>query len=422
MAKQPRKATLYAFNVGFGDCLLLRFEYAGGDNRHALIDFGSTAQSKANKGGMLGVANEIAALCGARGLDMLVATHRHKDHISGFDPGANGKGPGAIIARLKPKLVLQPWTEDPKAAANATDSTKAFVKALDGMHSVAAEVARFGERNARRLRTVDGERLRFVGEDNVKNPGAVKNLIKMSKAPAKAKYLKFGDRVPVGTLLPGVTLHVLGPPSLEQSDAIRTMSRTNADEYWHMRGAQAAMAIGRRGGARLFPRLATEPPVYARWVAEKAREAQAELNYAIVTALDDQMNNTSLILVFEAGGKKLLFPGDAQWENWSYALDEEEAHYDRVKKLLTGVNLYKVGHHGSLNATPKSMWTLLSKKGAASKPGRLKSMLSTMPGKHGEKDSKSEVPRRTLVAELKKMSSLQTTEGKAKPVVHEIDL
>ena len=38
--------------------------------------------------------------------------------------------------------------------------------------------------------------------------------------------------------------------------------------------------------------------------------------------LDDQMNNTSLILLFEVFGKKLLFPGDAQIENWSYALQD----------------------------------------------------------------------------------------------------
>ena len=32
----------------------------------------------------------------------IVATHRHKDHISGFDPQSNGKGPGAVIRGLNP--------------------------------------------------------------------------------------------------------------------------------------------------------------------------------------------------------------------------------------------------------------------------------------------------------------------------------
>jgi hypothetical protein len=38
------------------------------------------------------------------------------------------------------------------------------------------------------------------------------------------------------------------------------------------------------------------------------------------------MNNTSVILFFEVGSKKLLFPGDAQIENWSYALEDARDH------------------------------------------------------------------------------------------------
>ena len=66
------------------------------------------------------------------------------------------------------------------------------------------------------------------------------------------------------------------------------------------------------------------------------------------------MNNTSLILLFEVNGKKLLFPGDAQLENWSYAVkDADDA--DATRALLADVDVYKVGHHGSLNATPKKL-------------------------------------------------------------------
>ena len=73
----------------------------------------------------------------------------------------------------------------------------------------------------------------------------------------------------------------------------------------------------------------------------------------IVRMLDKAMNNTSVILLFRVGKESQLFPGDAQLENWQYALSREP---DR--KLLSGVNVYKVGHHGSLNATPKSLWSL----------------------------------------------------------------
>lgn len=52
-----------------------------------------------------------------------------------------------------------------------------------------------------------------------------------------------------------------------------------------------------------------------------------------------------------------LFGGDAQIENWSYLLDQAEKDPSQRKKLEK-VDLYKVGHHGSRNATPKSLFNL----------------------------------------------------------------
>jgi hypothetical protein len=109
------------------------------------------------------------------------------------------------------------------------------------------------------------------------------------------------------------------------------------------------------------------------------------------------MNNTSVILLFEVMGKKLLFPGDAQIENWSYAL-EDAPEAKKTRTLVRDVDVYKVGHHGSLNATPKQLlWENFSKR-----DGRLHTFLSTLSGKHGRTRSRTEVPRRTLLEELEK--------------------
>jgi hypothetical protein len=126
----------------------------------------------------------------------------------------------------------------------------------------------------------------------------------------------------------------------------------------------------------------------------------------IVRILDTAMNNTSVILVFEVGGKKLLFPGDAQIENWQYAFSQP-----KTGALLGTVNLYKVGHHGSLNATPKTLWNLFKNRSAnKSAPKRMKSLMSTMVGKHGSEDRGTEVPRRKLVSALKSETELFSTE------------
>jgi len=162
-------------------------------------------------------------------------------------------------------------------------------------------------------------------------------------------------------------------------------------------------------GAALFKRhvLSRGPgyPIGARWLIFHSRAARSTQLLQIVRVLDDAMNNTSVILVMEVNGKRLLFPGDAQIENWQYALGRADA-----KKLLGGVNFYKVGHHGSRNATPKSLWALFKNRSKTKSAGRLQSLMSTMAGKHGSVDKKSEVPRKTLVNALKEETDLYTTQ------------
>ena len=110
--------------------------------------------------------------------------------------------------------------------------------------------------------------------------------------------------------------------------------------------------------------------------------------------------------MFEVGKKLLLFPGDAQIENWQFALDQEQV----PGRCCRNVNLYKVGHHGSRNATPKELWKHFENRSKKKGPARLKSLMSTMAGKHGHADSKTEVPRSTLVHALESETEFFTTQ------------
>lgn len=80
--------------------------------------------------------------------------------------------------------------------------------------------------------------------------------------------------------------------------------------------------------------------------------------------LDNDTNNTSLVLAVDvapddADGGVLLFPGDAQVGNWMSWGDcvwpagakREDAGAVTIERLLARTILYKVGHHGSHNAT-----------------------------------------------------------------------
>ena len=67
------------------------------------------------------------------------------------------------------------------------------------------------------------------------------------------------------------------------------------------------------------------------------------------------VNNTSLVMAIELveSGKVLLFCGDAEEESWQ-TWENENADLD---KLLANTVLYKVGHHGSINATDQTILT-----------------------------------------------------------------
>ena len=119
---------------------------------------------------------------------------------------------------------------------------------------------------------------------------------------------------------------------------------------------------------------------------------------AAADKLDGTLNNQSLVVLFTCNGKKLLFVGDAQWGNWAYWLygkavtGPDPGITDRAKQILGSVDFYKVGHHGSTNATPIPAAGALNQACA--------SMCSTATGAYGTPANKTEVPRTALMDAL----------------------
>jgi hypothetical protein len=70
---------------------------------------------------------------------------------------------------------------------------------------------------------------------------------------------------------------------------------------------------------------------------------------AAASVLEQSVNNTSLFFVLDIGGVRLLFPGDAQYGAWESVRSDRES-----LELISNVDFYKMGHHGSHNATPMS--------------------------------------------------------------------
>jgi hypothetical protein len=428
----PTKVTIRSYLVGFGDCFLVSFHYREGLTppiRRVLIDFGSSRAPKSGRT-LKETAEHIAADITREGgrLDAVVATHRHADHIAGFAGAA-----GDIIASLAPSVIVQPWTEDPNAAPDATQPTPrdslatgarsmvSYLAALDDMHTITeyaiTELDRIAARRDTKVLTETARKqLTYLGDVNIKNKRAVETLIKMGRA-GKAAYAFHGSNAGLSTVLPGVKVHVLGPPTLDQTNTIRRQRATDPDEYWHFQTASARqLATTDRTTSPIFPKAEiVDPrqlPVETRWLLPRLRELRGEQLLQIVRALDNALNNTSLILLFEAGTKKLLFPGDAQIENWRYCLEDAPTRQrNRHLQLLADTDVYKVGHHGSLNATPKTLWRLFNKKGDSNRPDRMHTIMSTLTGTHGHANRGTEVPRTTLTTALQTETHHDTTEN-----------
>jgi hypothetical protein len=245
----------------------------------------------------------------------------------------------------------------------------------------------------------------------------VKNLMAMGERSA-AEYLAYGGKTRLSTLLPGVKVHVLGPPTLKQTKDILKERARDPDEFWHLLASSAIPAVKASVAATkpLFPRRVVpkdQRPPYTRWLIPQLDKIPSEQMLELVRILDKAMNNTSVILLFEIGNRAFLFPGDAQIENWLYALKHAKDR-DKTLAILRRVELYKVGHHGSLNATPKSLWARFAKKSrSASSKSRLKTLVSTLAGKHGKESRGTEVPREKLITELKTNSDFFSTDSES---------
>jgi hypothetical protein len=293
------------------------------------------------------------------------------------------------------ELVVQPWTEDPAARANATGAGKKFFDSVDRIEELAGEITSRIDPGVKDVR----RGLRSAAKAQLSNKEAVDQLKKWGKTYG-AEYLSVGRPTRLSEeVLPGVKVTVLGPPTIDQEPDIQSYADEDAN-YWI--GRPNTLPFGGATPAGLPPadpdlaKRLLESPAQVRWLIDRIDRQAAWNVRRIVRRMDDFLNNTSLILMFETGDRRLLFPGDAQIENWEYALTKA-ANSEDVRKKLASVDLYKVGHHGSRNATPKR---LLYEPWRKKLNGhRMTSVVSTKEGKHGSTEETA-VPRATLLEGL----------------------
>lgn len=367
------------FRQGLGDCFLLTFPSRKGES-HVLIDFGVLLGTENAKARMQRIAQHIVDTTGGK-LDVMVATHEHWDHVSGFAQAEEVLGPD----RLDVGQVWLAWTENPiddlamELDKRRAQALKTVVNATQRLAGVADLGAR---RNAERLNGL----LEFWGGFSAAGRRTTRSAldwVRTRTEPRAPRYLEPG-MAPFA--LPGndaVRVYVLGPPRdakwLKKSDPSRKTSEVyelggDGDIDFGFLSAVDALADGSAPHSQPFESWfrveeadAKARPFFRQhygFEGEDWRRIEHDwlgLAGPLALQLDSDTNNTSLVLAFELvkSGRVLLFPADAQvgnWLSWHEGLAWQVKHRGRRRRvtaqdLLSRTVLYKVGHHGSHNAT-----------------------------------------------------------------------
>jgi hypothetical protein len=385
--RQPNKGKyrvrIRMYRQGLGDCILLTFPKARSRYCHMLIDCGVVLGTVDPKGVMTAVAKDILAET-KKNLDVLVITHEHWDHLSGFD----AKQARAVFRQLKIGALWLPWTED------ETDGLAKSLREERERRKEAAKAAKEAakkrglKRQAQRLT----ELLGFFGANAAGDPnaeeddaGGTAGAFTFLKQKCRPTILETGTT----SDLPGVNnvrVYILGPP--KDADALRKTSPYKGEGYG-LGGSPIGLADAFLaafdprderaqpfpGGTRRplpeltktegsSPKTMLEPGISGYYHPEfgwrNIDDSWLATGDRLALQLDSATNNTSLVLAIELENKDvLLFVGDAQagnwrsWESckWDVKDGAEEKRHVTADELLKRTIFYKVGHHGSHNAT-----------------------------------------------------------------------
>ncbi|PDS77903.1 hypothetical protein [Rhizobium sp. L43] len=428
------EALIRMYRQGLGDCFLLRLPRRDGGYFSIMIDCGVILGTKEPEPRMTAVVADIIKTTGGK-VDMLVVTHEHWDHVSGFDQatGLFARKDEAAAGKLRVDKVWCAWTENEKDPLGI--ELRSGLQALFGrvalqaqqLHQFAAAAPADKKAAAEDKADAVANLLSFFGmepDDAMLGLGAAGKVSKTKAALDIAKQLG-----PVSYHSPGepptqikecdAHIYVLGPPrdikmlrmtepgqagyhladigvngtSLSSSPddddlpfeerfslplptgPMDSPMQAPEDPYqflWDhyladkvkeartLRRTEAAGAIpggSESDAGRPSDRVSRDVMVNQKWRRIEADDLENGADLAL--QLDGATNNTSLVLAVELGdgGPVLLFVGDAQAGNWlswdAITPWKVNGRTVTVDDLLARTVFYKVGHHGSHNATLK---------------------------------------------------------------------
>jgi beta-lactamase superfamily II metal-dependent hydrolase len=317
------------YRVGFGDCFLMSVPQEKGQ-AHILVDCG--VHARGDIGTIQAAVDDIGVETGGK-LALVIATHAHQDHISGFAACETS------FLKFDVGEVWLPWTENPKDPA--------AVKLKNKQTALTETVVRHF---AARPPDPKSKAAVAAALENLTGNAEALRLLKSGINGGAVRYVEAGKTLDNVAGIKGLSVRFLGPP---RDEAFLARMDPPTDERFFRATAdgqeEAVDAVVPFDGK--WKVEAGSNPYYAAIDEhEKNLLAVAATNAeGLAFALDRAMNNTSVVALFNYGGKNLLFPGDAQYGSWESWIENAD-----MAPLLADVNFYKVAHHGSHNATPKT--------------------------------------------------------------------
>jgi beta-lactamase superfamily II metal-dependent hydrolase len=334
------------YNVGLGDCIYLRVPDLH-RKVHILIDCGNKFNSLDRLGECIALLKKDlpAGSPGKKRLDLLVVSHPHEDHHKGFEE--------EFFADIEiDRIWLSPAFDRLNPKAQGFQALKAAAqRALRGLSAVAA-----GEMKAQ------AEELLSLSKEEAidllckgMNKGITPLYVTADTPPDELKI--FDD--------PAIVLKVIGPMGdidniylggtglANPLDGITSQGMADGYDALFRGSEQKEVTLPRNISIQDFKLLRSHIRANALAAAELAGKTE---------------NNLSVVLLLEWHGRRLLFPGDAEWSskndirmkpgksNSSWNVMWQERHADLSQPL----DFLKIGHHGSENATP---WAPADKKG-----------------------------------------------------------
>ncbi len=379
-------AVVRMYNVGFGDAFLLLLQH-GSSHRKVLFDCGSLEAAPSIKltDVVDRILEDVKDPYGVLRIDVVVATHRHKDHVSGFaDPRWR---------QVEVGEVWMPWTEHPTdpEARRIRNAQSSLALALQQDFALGIQA---GQKDLERYQVLVENAL-FLANDKAMT--TLHHGFAGSPVRRFLPALKTAERSFSTDVLPEVTVYVLGP-SWER-EVIQDLDPPLGESYLRF-GTSAP--DGGEGFPAPFPADLTESSYRGEgtFTADERsliKQQGAFSNPVLAATLDNAINGTSLMLVLEVAGTYFLFPGDAQWGTWHAAMQDPQ-----WKDLLQRTAFYKVGHHGSSNATPKEfvenlipagMWSMASTLVRSQWPDTPKAELLKGLSRKGARIARSDKPK-----------------------------